>query len=266
MSGSILLSVLSNTNVRFAAFNCHQAILKKTSTSVYISLKSFLCPRGLCEAQIFCCVFLSQLVVMSKSPDELGLVIVLTSIAGLSQKSVCLFFLSDPFTYQLCWLFSNSQGCRVLWWWHGPPSVRRTPEWSTASWAASSLRWMPRAKPLCLWTQGRRRGRCSSTESLSQASVLPLPTVGGASVSLASLCLAHFPPNKQAFVPSDFSLPLWERRGLERRLLLHRSERQLEFQPQVRSVRRPGQREPSVPGSTAEGDAARHVWRHLAHR
>lgn len=64
----------------------------------------------------------------------------------------------------------------------------------------------------------------------------------------------------------DGSVPLWEWRGLEWRVRVHCFEWQLQVQSQVCSVWRPGQREPSVLGPTAEGNAARHVWRHPAHR
>lgn len=47
-----------------------------------------------------------------------------------------------------------------------------------------SLRWAPKGTPLCLWTRGWRRERCSSTESPSQASNLLLLTVGGTIICL----------------------------------------------------------------------------------
>lgn len=61
-----------------------------------------------------------------------------------------------------------------------------------ASLAASSFRWGPKVKPLCLWIQERRRGRCSSIESLSQASDLLLPMVGGALKWLIFLLLLSY--------------------------------------------------------------------------
>lgn len=82
----------------------------------------------------------------------------------------------------------------------------------------------------------------------------------------SNYCFSEISLCQHVFLPCDGSVPLWEWRGLEWRVRVHCLERQLQVQSQVCSVWRPGQREPSVPGSTAEGNAAGHVWRHPAHR
>lgn len=94
------------------------------------------------------------------------------------------------------WAFS-SQECQVPWLWPGPPSIRRRAKWSTAFWGVGSLRWAPKVTPLCLWTGERRRGRCLSTESLSQASNRLLLMVSGALV-LIPLCWI-VSPHKRVF-------------------------------------------------------------------